>query len=662
MIKRLFKYMITGEIYIRIMIKLLDENRIEQSIKKATKLFDSYSYFFCCEREMIDSIPLSIYFDDDSLEYVISFEQKDICLKRGKYNIDEMKDFPLMLNNCFEAETLDFLTMAVRDSMFCAADNHIYLYYDNPAAFYLMLCLNDIDKLLKSEKFIFLLGEAAKSEYPIDFKEKFGIDYSSMQPQLLQPDELFRICFFLKGTFSGADFISNVIAQSDDVILVRLWSLHNKTTILEKPLDVSEKYFDIINDIEKEYETDKVLSFFKENTGKICFTWSGDGTEMRNYPGDEEFIDLLGKILTKPIVTISDIFKAYFIAKDFFCAPEKAYNYRIVPLLLFEPHTGNPGIYGKIFESFEFKMQFSGFRDPLKRLASGLRREDVPPYGLNMPIPYSISEGTAYYAVKFEDLKLYPNEICHSMCRNLNIRFTDKMLSLDYYEKSTFDNNIVKGYDIQPVIRPVDDMLGLFDQMRLRFFFKDSTDYFDYPVFFEEDLSDIKVERLFMIPFRVYYKISPEISEDQKEKIINGFKRKLINNYIKLADGNRVRQIDMERMPHYLKNENIYSYRGAVSFNGENHIYSEDTEDLFRLLDEFLIYFAQNQDMTLFKDEADLDIIDKNILKLLALYFEQKQLSYIDVIPKQLLYEITNTNIKLDMIISKKIEVSDQKE
>ena len=52
--------------------------------------------------------------------------------------------------------------------------------------------------------------------------------------------------------------------------------------------------------------------------------------------------------------------------------------------------------------------------------------------------------------------------------------------------------------------------------------------------------------------------------------------------------------------------------------------------------------------MVSFKDEADLDIIESNILKLLTYYFEQKQSSDEGVKNKQQLFEKADMNIKFD--------------
>lgn len=372
---------------------------------------------------------------------------------------------------------------------------------------------------------------------------------------------------------------------------------------------------------------------------------------MKKYPGADAFIDFLENILLKETVTSLDIFKAYFIAKDYFCKKENAYDYRIVPCLFFEPHMGDSDAYFNLFGSFKYKMQMSGFRDPLKRLASGFRREDVPPYGLNLPVPCSILENVDHIAIKFEDLKLHPEAVCKDLSKHLNIRYTDKMLDIDYSEKSSFGDKMVKGYDIQPVIRPVDDVLGIFDQMRLRYFFKESMDYFEYPTFFGCELSDIEVENLFMIPFNIYYNLDSELTKEQSVKIIKTIRKKLINNYIILADDKRVRKIDKEWMPCYIKNDGVDSYKGSVSFNNENYMYSEDTEDIFKILDGFLIYFAQNQDMSSFKDMSDIQIIEKNILKLVGLCFEQKQLFDGNGMPVQVLYDMTNMRITLDKIV-----------
>ena len=641
-------------------IKLLDNNNIKPMINRTKDLLLSYRYFICKEKDIFEKfLPMEIAFDDNTSEFLVAFESENIRVGKRTFDVSEAEEFPLFLENIFDKDSIEFLSLAIRSSELCAKDNHIYLYYDNIAAFYLFLCLNDVDKLLESEKFVFLIGEEAKTEYPLDFKSKYGIDYSLMQPEMLHPDELFRICYFLKGTFSGADFVTNVIAQADDVILVRLWSLHNKTTVFGVPLDKSQEYIDFINDVEQRYETQKVISYLKENKEQICFTWSGDSDEMRNYPGDEVFIDQLEKILCeKATVDVTDIFKAYFIAKDYFSRPEKAYDYLIVPCLLFEPHLGIPEIYTAIFESFEYKTQLSGFRDPLKRLASGFRRQDVPPYGLNLPVPYLISEKSDYRAIKFEDLKLNPKEVCKRLCEYLNIRFTDKMLSLDYGERSTFGNMIIKGYDVQPVIRPVDDVLGIFDQIRLRYYFKECTSFFEYPVFFGEELSDEVVEELLMIPFTIFIKVQSTLSVEESSKIEARIKNKFSVNYIKANNDKRVRKIDCAKMPIYIKDEVIDSYKGAISINNKNYIYSENNKPLFELLDGFLISFVKNQDVASFKELSDLTIIENNILKLLNIYFEQAEL-YQNKVPVQLLYETVNNRIKIDKLLQERVHMQE---
>ena len=614
-------------------IKLFDEKKIECIVEKAQGLLSDYRYFFINEKDAFyDQYPSAIWFDDETFEYYVCWGTKKVVLKKSVFNLEKLNDLPLLLNNCFVEDTFDFLTLVIRDSEKCAKDNHIYLYYDDPAAFYLMLCLNDIDKLLQTEKYIFLLGKSSIDEYPLDFKEKFDIDYSSMQPEMLSPDELNRICYFLKGGAAGSDFISHVIAGSDDTIIVRLWALHNGTKLLGERLNDSKKYLEIISDTDFKYETNRVISFFRKNKDIICFSWSGHPKDKDKYPGADAFIDLIEKILCEKYITVVDIFKAYYIVKDYFCRPERAYEYRITPCLIFEPHIPNPDIYAAIFESFKYKVQLSGFRDPLKRLASVLRRKDGSLWGFKNSVKYSVSKKTDYRAIKFEDLKLYPETICKDICEFLKIRYTDNLLNVDYSESSSFGKELIKGYDIKPVVRPVDDVLGLFDQMRLRYYFKEITDHFEYPVFFECALSDKKVEELFRIPFKFFYNFDWGLSEKQFLTIVN----------------DRVRQLDMEKMPLYFKNESIDSYKGALSFNNENYIYSDDTEDIFKILDGFLIYFAQNQDMASFKDKADLDIIESNILKLLALYFERKQSSDEGEIMKRQLFEKASVNIKID--------------
>lgn len=632
---------------------LLSKRDIEDRITAFHRQIKEYPFCKDDGSLKVSVVPEKISYDEASSEYVIHYSDYHIARrKKAEFSLDEI-EYPVLLKNIFDKDTIMFLSDNLRDSLNCAADNHLYLYYDDAEAFLLMICFLDIDEILETKKAVFLIGKENRSKYPLDFKKECNIDYSLMEPSLLRPDECKRMCYFYKGTFSGADFVTHVMGRSDDVILVRLWNLHRKSKILGEMLHKSDVYKNFVNETEKKYKKQDVIDFLKENKEKIWFAWNGDDQEMSLFPGADSFIELVDKIIVEPEVTVADLFKTYFIAKDYFVNPDKSYNYRLAPCLLFEPHIGSPSVYVKIFETFKYKSQMAAFRDPLKRQASGIRRPDVPPYGLNLPLLYAQTSEAPYYSIKFEELKLYPEIICRAMCKKLNIAFSKKMLSLDYSEKSTFGKTIVSGYDIQPVIRPVDDCLGIFDQLRLRLFFRECSDYFGYPSYFNEELSDEAAESLFNIPFKIYYNLDEKLSEEEKDKAITRLRNKYGKNYIRKSDEKRVRDLDTDMLPEIIGGKNTQPYRGAISVNGVNIYYDETSDSLFRLLDGYLLSFAKNNDLTFFRDRADLDIIERNILKLVDLFNEQTRIFGEEKVPVQLLYELTNTNIKLEKMCRK---------
>jgi len=622
-------------------IELLKKDEILQHISESRIELENYQFYFSSINIENLNIPEYIKFDDSDGTYILCYDDKESILYENKYSLNE-SIFPIILQDVFNQNTIQYFNDNLRESDYCAADNHLYIYYSNSDTLILFMCMCNIKEIIYHNKIVFLIGEDKLSKYPIDFFKEYGIDYSNRKPSLLRPDECHRICYFYKGTFSGADFVTNVIAQSKDIILVRLWSLHKKTTILGETLEKSDSYKILLDDVDKIYKTNDVISFFRDNKEKICFSWSGDKEDTDRFRGADNFLEILEKVLTyKDEITVIDVFKAYFIVKDYLFKTENELNYRIVPCFMFEPHIGNPSIYIKIFESFRYKIQLSGFRDPLKRLATGIRRDDIPLYGLNAPVPCAISTNASYYSIRFEDLKLNPKQMCEIICQVLDIRFSKKMMEIDYYEKSTY-GNIVRGYDLQPVVRPIDDVLCLFDQMRLRLFFREHMEYFGYPNFFGNDIPDNIIRNIFDLPFIISH--NNAILTEKIKKILS-------KNYLKCTDEKRVRHLNIDRMPIIIDIKNYEFYKGSISINGISYMYSEETKSIFRMLDNFLIFFAKNNDLTRFCSYEDVMIINKNILLLVKLFNEQmKNLGENNVL-LNMLFENVNMHIALDKLM-----------
>jgi hypothetical protein len=146
-------------------------------------------------------------------------------LQSKALNLDEdipyfFKDLskPLFIRNLSHPVHIKFLFDNVRSSEDVAMDNHIYLQYENEQKFLEMLCQCDLKLLLKSQKFIFLIGKQNKDIYPIDFKKKYGIDYASMPFKPLRASELKRIVLYCNHTLSGQDFLFQVSAANRNIL------------------------------------------------------------------------------------------------------------------------------------------------------------------------------------------------------------------------------------------------------------------------------------------------------------------------------------------------------------------------------------------------------------------------------------------------------------
>ena len=118
---------------------------------------------------------------------------------------------PVLAEDVFSQYQLEYLNDNVRKSEWVGRENHIYLYYSDWPTFCSHLQCLDFRELLKEQKLVFLF-EKEKEQYPIDFKARFGIDYSQYGIKPIGVREVNKLIWHTQlATHNGGDFFNEIL-------------------------------------------------------------------------------------------------------------------------------------------------------------------------------------------------------------------------------------------------------------------------------------------------------------------------------------------------------------------------------------------------------------------------------------------------------------------
>ena len=364
-------------------------------------------------------------------------------------------------------------------------------------------------KICASEKFVFIMTESGAS-YPIDFKKDFGIDYESMTPTRLRIEEMNRIAYWWKRAWSGAEFGLNVLNKNPDIIA----KFHFFGAVLLQGHSIcSLKIFtDFLSDLTTKYSPENILQIYLHPEVDL------------NYCSD--FLDfvrwLKREYKTKNEFTLPELFRAYFIFLFYFVensASQKKINPRIVPVIIWEPHTENGTIFEPLMMTFKYYIGLNSTRNPIIQLGR-VGQAGFPDYNYyTIAIDMNPQLREKYYSYRFEDLKMYPEETCRAICEVLNVPYDSAMLEVDAPQK-TIEGTTIHGFDMSPLHRNLDSMFSEFDKLRLKIFFDIFLKHFGYEDTFNFEECPINENDMFFLlkfPFRFEKKYAEKKNKDLKE-------------------------------------------------------------------------------------------------------------------------------------------------
>lgn len=394
---------------------------------------------------------------------------------------------PILAQDVYSQYELEYLNDSVRPSEWVARENHIYLHYTDWSEFCAHLQVINFRKLLKDQKFVFLIGDE-KERYPIDFKAEFGIDYSRFPLKPVGLREINRLIWHTQLSYhNGGDFFNEVLDGHPNLICSS--SIMNDS--MERTIE------DIRSTLDDARNLREILEVF-------------DGQDW----GDPRVIKELYLLQDR---TDKDILVAYF-CRDLEHTHHLDPAARIAPAILYQPHYGHIATtitgdgqgraimnstqldqlyHSPIFENFKYIKTFTPMRRFTTSYAASIRfmaeQPEVTPSGRPGIICDEIVSRVTFrgyivdtqkrvwkdsVVVRFEDAKLNPLATFTAL-----VRFLDVPLTTSMYQ-STFNGKPLPrfdaGFHTAPVFQTYDGYANQAERCYLEFFLRDAYEYYGY--------------------------------------------------------------------------------------------------------------------------------------------------------------------------------------
>ena len=457
-------------------------NEQRKRYEKNCKRLNRYPYLFRKDFLAFDDLPIMFFpFNDEG--YIPYYKVENRFGEYVNFNdpvIDRyfFKDLenPILAKDVYSQYQLEYLTDNVRKSEWVGRENHIYLHYTDWAMFCAYLQCLSIYNLLRDSKQVFLIGDEV-SQYPIDFKERFGIDYSKNPVRPIGIREINRLIWHTQlSSHNGGDFFNEIFYGHPNLLAY-------ESVIFE----------DIIQKIETGREQLKKVS--------------------------AKATDIVRQLAELGNPTDKDILIAFFLS-DAKKSSAIDKNARIAPALFFQPHFYNISYdltkdadsnravlhseqydsirNSKLFQQFKYVKTFTPMRRITTSYAATMRFALNSTYQKkgavikdNMVVrllnrSYLIDKQDRLYRdsvlVRFEDGKLNPKATFTALAAFLDIPYTESMTYCsgeDGMNPESLKGN-VRGFDTATVYRTYDEFANDDERAFIEYFMRDAYEYYGY--------------------------------------------------------------------------------------------------------------------------------------------------------------------------------------
>ena len=391
---------------------------------------------------------------------------------------------PILANDVFSQYQLEYLVDNVRRSEWVGRENHIYLHYSSVEALCAYLPCLSLKKILREKKIVFLFGDEINL-YPIDFKERFGIDYSQYPVKPFGIREINRLIWHTQlSTHNGGDFFNEIFYEHPNLLSFESVMLEN----IRK----------IIRELQSDFRSSALnASLIRELTG-----------------------------ISKP--TAKDFLVALFLNNETMHRGLDLHS-RIVPALFFQPHFSDVNFTlqtdeketaallesnqleeigrSPIFNQFKYIKTFAPMRRITTSYGATIRymarqieeqeedQEIKPDEIVNMPDElterllsrgYFVDTSSRLFKdsilVRFEDGKLNPKATFTALAEFLDIPYTESLTRCSSFRgdgvSSSQEND--QGFELGAVYRTYDEYTDDADRAIIEFFFRDAYQKYGY--------------------------------------------------------------------------------------------------------------------------------------------------------------------------------------
>ena len=381
---------------------------------------------------------------------------------------------PVLAKDVFSQYQLEYLHDNVRKSEWVGRENHIYLHYTDWEIFCAHLQCLELQPLLSEKKLVFLIGEEIK-QYPIDFKERFRIDYSKYPLRPLSYREVTRLIWHTQlAAHNGGDFFNEIFHAHPNLLTLESVMFH----------DLQKKFQETRADLKRQY-----------------------GKQM-------------------PHLTDKDLLVSMLMGNEVSCQGLDRAS-RICPAVFFQPHfsnmlftiqiSGEKGLstlYSEEYESIRTSPIFQGFKyiktfTPMRRIttsyaatvrfmlkqAEQVREVDgKKTYALVSDVLLQRLQNRSFLVdwqdrlyhdsvlVRFEDGKLNPTATFTALAEFLDIPYTESMTYCSGEEglnPESLEGN-ARGFDPATVYSTYDDYGNDEERAFLEYFLRDAYEYYGY--------------------------------------------------------------------------------------------------------------------------------------------------------------------------------------
>lgn len=504
-------------------IKLL-KSRYEKNCKR----LKNYPYLFRKDFLRFDDLPVRFYpFDERG--YVLYNREANRFgdYVRPRWEVVSRNFFcdlenPILAKDVYSQYELEYLNDNVRKSEWVGRENHIYLHYSDWGEFCSWLQVLNLRPIAEEEKAVFLIGDEIE-QYPIDFKERFGIDYSQYPLKPVGIREINRLIWHTQlSSHNGGDFFNEIFDGHPNLICLPSMMLSN----------VEAGIADLRNSVEN-YERSTV-----ELKTPVFHELLSLGT-----PTDKDYmigLYLGSDISTRGLDRASRIVPAMFFQPHF---PNIAYDMRVNQKNQVELHSPQyehlcaaPMLQGfKYIKTFTPMRRFTtSYGASVKYMFNSVmnRKEgDGRFIVVNDAIMHKVMNRSFMVdwqdrlyndsvLVRFEDAKLNPKATFTALAAFLDLPYTQSMTYCSLngeVDPESLEGN-VRGFDTAAVYRTYDEYVNDAERYFIEYFLRDAYKYYEYDFqWYDGEPMDEKRVRELMTKFeRIDYYILRSWEENKE--------------------------------------------------------------------------------------------------------------------------------------------------